>query len=84
MKKIFLIAYRDFSIRIRNKTFLISTLLLPIGIVLFYGTIFFFTSTDTDTHSIGVIDSSLSILPQLKNEDNFVFKSLDKVIASRD
>jgi ABC-2 type transport system permease protein len=84
MKKIFLIAYRDFSIRIRNKTFLISTLLLPIGIVLFYGTIFFFTSTDTDTHSIGVIDSSLSILPQLKNEDNFVFKSLDKVIASRE
>jgi ABC-2 type transport system permease protein len=84
MKKIFLIAYRDFSIRIRNKTFLISTLLLPIGIVLFYGTIFFFTSTDTDTHSIGVIDSSLSILPQLKNEDNFVFKSQDKVIASRE
>jgi ABC-2 type transport system permease protein len=84
MKKIFLIAYRDFSIRIRNKTFLISTLLLPIGIVLFYGTIFFFTSTDTDTHRIGVIDSSLSILPQLKNEDNFVFKSLDKVIASQE
>lgn len=84
MKKIFLIAYRDFSIRIRNKTFLISTLLLPIGIVLFYGTIFFFTSTDTDTHRIGVIDSSLSILPQLKNEDNFVFKSLDKVITSQE
>jgi ABC-2 type transport system permease protein len=84
MKKIFLIAYRDFSIRIRNKTFLISTLLLPIGIVLFYGTIFFFTSTDTDTHRIGIIDSSLSILPQLKNEDNFVFKSLDKVIASQE
>ena len=84
MKKIFLIAYRDFSIRIRNKTFLISTLLLPIGIVLFYGTIFFFTSTDTDTHRIGVIDSSQSIFPKLKNEDNFVFKSLDKVIASQE
>lgn len=84
MKKIFLIAYRDFSIRIRNKTFLISTLLLPIGIVLFYGTIFFFTSTDTDTHRIGVIDSSQSIFPKLNNEDNFVFKSLDKVIASRE
>ena len=84
MKKIFLIAYRDFSIRIRNKTFLISTLLLPIGIVLFYGTIFFFTSTDTDTHRIGVIDSSQSIFPKLKNEDNFVFKSMDKIIISQE
>jgi ABC-2 type transport system permease protein len=84
MKKIFLIAYRDFSIRIRNKTFLISTLLLPIGIVLFYGTIFFFTSTDTDTHRIGVIDSSQSIFPKLKNEDNFVFKSMDKIIMSQE
>lgn len=84
MKKIFLIAYRDFSIRIRNKTFLISTLLLPIGIVLFYGTIFFFTSTDTDTHRIGVIDSSQSIFPKLKNEDNFIFKSMDKIIMSQE
>jgi len=80
MKKIFLIAFRDFSVRIRNKTFLLSTLLLPIGIVLFYGTIFFFTSTDTDTHRIGVIDTNSLIFPQLKSEDNFEFKSLDKLL----
>ncbi len=82
MKKIFLIAYRDFSIRIRNKTFLISTLLLPIGIILFYGTIFFFTSTDTDTHRIGIIDEKSYVLPHLTNEDNFEFKAMDKLIPA--
>lgn len=82
MKKILLIAYRDFSIRIRNKTFLISTLLLPIGIILFYGAIFFFTSTDTDTHRIGVIDEKSYVLPHLTNEDNFEFKAMDKLIPA--
>ncbi|MCE2963274.1 MAG: ABC transporter permease [Chitinophagales bacterium] len=82
MKKILLIAFRDFSIRIRNKTFLISTLLLPIGIILFYGTIFFFTSTDTDTHRIGVIDEKSYVLPHLTNEDNFEFKAMDKLIPA--
>jgi ABC-2 type transport system permease protein len=84
MKKIFLIAYRDFSIRIRNKTFLISTLLLPIGIILFYGAIFFFTSTDTDTHRIGVIDEKSYVLPHLTNEDNFEFKAMDKLIPANE
>jgi ABC-2 type transport system permease protein len=84
MKKIFLIAYRDFTIRIRNKTFLISTLLLPIGIILFYGAIFFFTSTDTDTHRIGVIDEKSYVLPHLTNEDNFEFKAMDKLIPANE
>lgn len=80
MKKILLIAFRDFSVRIRNKTFLLSTLLLPIGIFLFYGAIFFFTSNDTDLHRIGVIDKNKFILPLLKSEANFEFKSLDQLI----
>jgi len=78
MKKILLIAYRDFIIRIRNKTFLLSTLLLPIGIVLFYGTIFFFTSNDTDTHKIGIVDKNNYLVSKLKNEDNFIFKPISE------
>jgi ABC-2 type transport system permease protein len=73
MKKILLIAYRDFIIRIRNKTFLVSTLLLPIGIVLFYGTIFFFTSNDTDIHRIGVVDINNHLISKLPKDDNFQF-----------
>lgn len=75
MKKIFLIAQRDFIIRIRNKTFLISTLLLPIGVMLFYGTIFFFTSNDTDTHRIGVVDTNNHLVSQLPKDQNFEFIS---------
>ena len=82
MKKILLIAFRDFSVRIRNKTFLLSTLLLPIGIFLFYGAIFFFTSNDTDLHRIGVIDKNKFIFPHLKSEDNFEFKAIDQLIPA--
>ena len=42
MKKILLIAFREFFLKIRNKLFLVTTLLLPIGIAVFYGAIFFF------------------------------------------
>lgn len=75
MKKILLIAFRDFSIRIRNKTFLVSTLLFPIGIVLFYGTIFFFTSNDSDIHRIGVVDINNHLVSKLPKDDNFQFIS---------
>jgi ABC-2 type transport system permease protein len=56
MKKIALIAFREFNVRIRNKTFLISTILLPIGIILFYGAIIVFMSNDFETYNIGIID----------------------------
>lgn len=73
MKKILLIAYRDFSIRVRNKSFIVSTLLFPIGIMLFYGTIFFFTSNDTDIHRIGVVDINNHLVPKLPKDNNFQF-----------
>lgn len=73
MKKILLIAYRDFSIRVRNKSFIVSTLLFPIGIMLFYGTIFFFTSNDTDIHRIGVVDINNHLVSKLPKDNNFQF-----------
>lgn len=77
MKKILLIAYRDFSIRIRNKTFLLTTLLLPIGIIIFYGAIFFFSSNDFESYRFGVVDSSKSFYTKLKSDDHFQFILLD-------
>jgi uncharacterized membrane protein YgdD (TMEM256/DUF423 family) len=46
MKKILLIAFREFVQKIKNKTFLLTTLLLPVGIAIFYGSIFYFTAND--------------------------------------
>lgn len=84
MKKIFLVAYREFSIRIRNKTFLISTLLLPIGIFLFYGAIILFMSKDFDNYKIGVIDQNNKVYNQLEKDKNFEFVLLDQKFDLKD
>ena len=76
MKKIILIAHREFSVRIRNKTFLISTLLLPIGIIVFYGAIFLFSSNDFDSYRIGVIDQDNTMRGELIDDANFKFIDL--------
>jgi ABC-2 type transport system permease protein len=84
MKKIALIAFREFNVRIRNKTFLISTILLPIGIILFYGAIIVFMSNDFETYNIGIIDQSKLIDGQLKNTDNFNFIPISKSLSVED
>ena len=90
MKKIALIAFREFVVRIRNKTFLISTLLLPIGIIVFYGAVFLFSSNDFETYRVGVLDPKKEISRELKDNDNFKFIELgedfnpnDKSIAEK-
>lgn len=76
MKKIALIAFREFIQRVRNKTFLLTTILLPIGIALFYGAMFFFSSKDTETYRIGVIDNSNFFENSLVNDSKFEFIKL--------
>lgn len=83
MKKILLIAFREFVQKIKNKTFLLTTLLLPIGISIFYGSIFYFTANDFETYKIGVIDPSNSVLKELKNDEQFIFNPLSKALFER-
>ena len=48
MKKILLIIQREYLSRVRNKTFLLSTFLLPIMMILFIaGSVFFFPEGQT-------------------------------------
>jgi ABC-2 type transport system permease protein len=77
MKKIILIAFREFFLKIRNKLFLVTTLLLPIGIAVFYGAIFFFGTNDNEFNKIGVIDASQQFYHFLKNDKNFEFKKIN-------
>lgn len=76
MKKILLIAFREFFLKIRNKLFLVTTLLLPIGIAAFYGAIFFFGTNDNEYNKIGVIDANQQFYHFLKNDKNFEFKKI--------
>lgn len=75
MSKIWLIARREYLTRVRNKTFLLSTFLLPLVILLFIaGSVLLQVQTKT-RHHIGVIDANGYFKDFLKSDSsiNFAF-----------
>lgn len=58
MKKILLIAQRELLTRIRKKTFLLTTILLPLIIFAFYGLIIYFSVKGDDGITIVVADKA--------------------------
>ncbi|MBK6380885.1 MAG: hypothetical protein IPF72_14835 [Chitinophagaceae bacterium] len=84
MNKIWLIIKREYVTRVRNKTFLLSTFLLPLMIVLFIaGSIFLSVKSEEKSKRIAFADSSEFFKPLLRNDSsklNFVFdKTIDTV-----
>lgn len=57
MNKIWIIAEREFMTRVKKKTFLLSTLLLPLLIFGFYGLMIYF-SVSSDSYKVAVIDNA--------------------------
>lgn len=73
MKKIWLITRREYSTRIRNKTFLISTFLLPLVFVIFIaGSVLIGTQTHT-RHRIAVTDANGYFKDYLKSDSALSF-----------
>jgi ABC-2 type transport system permease protein len=73
MKKIWLITRREYSTRIRNKTFLLSTFLLPLVFVIFIaGSVLIGTQTHT-RHRIAVIDANGYFKDYLKSDSALSF-----------
>src|SRR5690349_1731437 len=77
MNKISLIIKREYITRVRNKTFLLSTFLLPIVMILFIvGTAFFAASSKDKLKKIAVINDPGYFQPNLKTDStrlNFSF-----------
>jgi ABC-2 type transport system permease protein len=73
MNKIGLIIRREYITRIRNKTFLISTFLLPIVIILFIaGTIYLGIKGKT-SHRVAVVDQNGYFKDYLKSDSDIYF-----------
>jgi ABC-2 type transport system permease protein len=73
MSKIWLIMRREYLIRVRNKTFLISTFLLPLVIILFIvGSVVLSEQTKT-RHRIAVVDANGYFKDYLKSDSSIVF-----------
>lgn len=70
MSKTFIIAQREFLSRVQKKTFLLTTILLPLIIFVFYGFIIYFSVNSSDTLNITVIDSGKVLPNKLENKDD--------------
>jgi ABC-2 type transport system permease protein len=73
MSKIWLIARREYTTRVRNKTFLLSTFLLPLVIILFIaGSVVLSVQTKT-RHRIAVVDANSYFKDYLKGDSAISF-----------
>ena len=68
MNKIFLVIRREYITRVRNKTFLLSTILLPIVMVLFISGVVFFAAKPEGKRKIAVIDKTGELRKFLKSD----------------
>jgi ABC-2 type transport system permease protein len=73
MNKIGLIIRREYLTRIRNKTFLISTFLLPLVIVLFITVTVFLAMKGRTSHRIAVVDQNGYFKDYLKSDSTIFF-----------
>jgi ABC-2 type transport system permease protein len=75
MSKIWLITKREYRTRVRNKTFLLSTFLLPLVIVLFIVGSVLLAVKGKSRHTIAVIDANGYFKDYLKSDSsiNFLF-----------
>ena len=73
MKKIGLIIRREYITRVRNKTFLLSTFLLPIMIVLLISGTTMLAIKGKATHRIAVLDQNGYFKNYLKSDSSLVF-----------
>ncbi len=58
MNKTWLVAKREFLSRVQKKTFLLTTILLPLVIFGFYALIIYFTVKSTDDFKVAVVDNA--------------------------
>jgi ABC-2 type transport system permease protein len=71
MNKIWLVIKREYLTRVRNKTFLLSTILLPIVIVLFItGSVFFAAKSIDSKKKIAIDDRSGFLSKHLRPDTN--------------
>lgn len=75
MNKISLVARREFLTRIQKKTFLLTTILLPLIIFVFYGMIIYFSVSGSGAMQIAVADNANFFGGKIDSADdvNFVF-----------
>ncbi len=73
MNQILLVAKREFLSQVKNKTFIIMTILSPIILVGIIGIIAWMMSANSDQKSIAVIDESKEFITALVSSENEIY-----------
>jgi ABC-2 type transport system permease protein len=73
MNKILLIAQREFLTRVMKRTFLLSTILLPLIIFGFYALMIYFSVSSDDTLKVAISDKAAILKGQLKSDEDVSF-----------
>lgn len=75
MNKIWIVARREFLTRVQKKTFLLTTIGLPLLIFGFYAAIIFFSVKGSDDYTVAVVDKANIFEGKLESKkDEVVFK----------
>jgi ABC-2 type transport system permease protein len=73
MNQIFLVAQREFFTQVKNKTFLIMTILTPLFLVGIIGIIAWMMSANSDQKQIAVVDESKEFITALVSNENDIY-----------
>ncbi|HRK27620.1 MAG TPA: ABC transporter permease [Chitinophagales bacterium] len=74
MRKIALIIQREYLSRVKKKSFIITTLLVPIGFLLLFAVQFILVAFNADTLRIAVKDDSGNFAHRIKDTETLYFK----------
>jgi len=81
MKKILLIIKREYFTRVRNKTFILSTILLPLFFIGFIAASTYFSIKSIDKHTIAVNDENGIFKNSFRSDEVIKFEYPDNVNA---
>lgn len=73
MKQILLVAKREFLAQVKNKTFIVMTILSPIIMVGIFGIIAWMMSANTDQKNIAVVDESREFITSFVSDENEIY-----------
>jgi ABC-2 type transport system permease protein len=74
MQKIWLVIRREYLTRVRNKTFILSTILLPLFFIGFIGASTYFSVKSIDKHTIAVNDNNGNFKSSFHSDDVIIYE----------
>ena len=82
MNKIYLIAQREFLTRVQKKSFLLTTILLPLLIFGFYALIIYFQIRSVDNTKIAIVDKVNILNGKCNSDEEIEFKFVNSSITN--